>query len=164
MEFKLTGASKDKVENEVKVLAPARNWTLVSTLEGQILFHSEILFPQQCPNMELGWSIWVNLIFSNLDYTYLQSHLYISRAVSYLYDKIEYVSVAYLKFIIKFPRKNLHFFHLHFIQLFSANTTIFKKYKICPWKRKKIVLKRCSWLAQMLFFQYCQLVQNQHKS
>ena len=41
-------------------------------------------------------------------------------------DTFDYaVSVAYLKFIIKFPRKNLHFFHLHCMQLFSA--TIFKK-------------------------------------
>ena len=47
---------------------------------------------------------------------------------------IENVSTAYLKFIIIFLRKNLNFFHLHFLQLFSADTTIFKKKKIKPTK------------------------------
>ena len=41
-------------------------------------------------------------------------------------DTIDYVSVAYLRFTMKFPRKNLHFFHLYFMQLFSADPT-FKK-------------------------------------
>ena len=40
------------------------------------------------------------------------------------YNCIKFVSVA---FIIKFPRKKLHFFHLHFMQLFSSDATMFLK-------------------------------------
>ena len=42
-------------------------------------------------------------------------------------DIIEYVSVAYLKFIIKFLRIFLNCFHLHSMQLFSADAKILKK-------------------------------------
>ena len=56
--------------------------------------------------------------------------LYISRArgeVSLVeQDTIEKFSAAYLKFIIIFLRKNSIFFHLHFMHLFSADTTLFK--------------------------------------
>ena len=38
---------------------------------------------------------------------------------------IRCVYVAYLEFIVKFPKKKLHFFHLHFMQLFSADATVF---------------------------------------
>ena len=41
-------------------------------------------------------------------------------------DTIENVSVAYSKFIIRFPRKMLNF-HLHFIQFLSDDATISKK-------------------------------------
>ena len=40
-------------------------------------------------------------------------------------DTIENVSAAYLKFIIILLRKNLNLFHLHFMQLFSADAKIY---------------------------------------
>ena len=39
-------------------------------------------------------------------------------------ETIENVSAAFLKFIIDFLRKKNDFFHLHFTQLFSTDTTI----------------------------------------
>ena len=56
--------------------------------------------------------------------------LYISRTVRYLYlveqDTIKNVSAAYLNFIIIFLGNN-YFFHLHSMQLFSVDATIFFK-------------------------------------
>ena len=49
--------------------------------------------------------------------------LYISRIIS-LVDKIERVSVAYLKFVIKLLRKKLLFSHFHFMRLVSADATV----------------------------------------
>ena len=42
-------------------------------------------------------------------------------------DTIENVSVAYIKFKMKFPKENLPFFNLHFMRLFSADAKIFLK-------------------------------------
>ena len=41
-------------------------------------------------------------------------------------DTIEFVTVTYLEFRIIFLRKSLHFYHLHFMQRYSANVTILK--------------------------------------
>jgi hypothetical protein len=52
-------------------------------------------------------------------------------------DTIECVSVAYLKFIIKFLRTNLYFSCTHFMQFFSADATIYLE------KESKFLKKFC---------------------
>ena len=42
-------------------------------------------------------------------------------------DTIEYVSYSIKNSIVIFLRKKLQFSHLHFMQLFSADATVFKK-------------------------------------